>query len=185
MPCSNSRGATIFIFATTEPQKIPATIHSRCQRYDFRRISVEQVLGRLVHICESEKIAFEKSALTPWRESRRKHARCLSLLDQVSFCQENITEKEVGTVLGLVETEVYERIMDSISSKDPAPPQNCQDILYQAFDLQEFILGFRNTSEISSFPECPAHLRAEALILKPTWCRDSQRAQRGSQTGTC
>ena len=178
----------IFIFATTEPQKIPATIHSRCQRYDFRRISVEQVLGRLVHICESEKIAFEKSALTlVARKAEGSMRDALSLLDQVySFCQENITEKEVRTVLGLVETEVYERIMDSISSKDPAPAlKTVQDILYQGFDLQEFILDSRNTSEISSFPECPAHLRAEALILKPTWCRDSQRAQRGSQTGTC
>ncbi|NLG18641.1 MAG: DNA polymerase III subunit gamma/tau [Fibrobacter sp.] len=136
----------IFIFATTEPQKIPATIHSRCQRYDFRRIGVEQVLGRIVHICESEKITFEKSALTlVARKAEGSMRDALSLLDQVySFCQENITEKEVRTVLGLVETEVYERITDALYRKDPGPALKAvQDILYQGFDLQEFILGLQ------------------------------------------
>ncbi|HON11741.1 MAG TPA: DNA polymerase III subunit gamma/tau [Chitinispirillaceae bacterium] len=159
----------IFIFATTEPQKIPATIHSRCQRYDFRRISVEQVLGRLVHICESEKIAFEKSALTlVARKAEGSMRDALSLLDQVySFCQENITEKEARTVLGLVETEVYERVMDSIASKDPAPALKAvQDILYQGFDLQEFILGFQEHLRNLLFSRVPGALESRGIDLE-------------------
>src|SRR5512135_1685968 len=78
----------IFIFATTEPQKIPATIHSRCQRYDFRRIVPEQICSRLEHICKQEKVAFEKAALMLIaRKAEGSMRDALSLLDQAcSYC---------------------------------------------------------------------------------------------------
>jgi DNA polymerase-3 subunit gamma/tau len=87
----------IFIFATTEPQKIPATIQSRCQRYDFRRISTEQIVERLTKICADENIAFSSGALTILaRKAEGSMRDALSLLDQVcSFCQESIGEKDV------------------------------------------------------------------------------------------
>ena len=66
----------IFIFATTEPQKIPATIQSRCQRYDFRRISTEQIVGRLSRICADEHIDFRpQGPCAGGQESGREHAR--------------------------------------------------------------------------------------------------------------
>ena len=64
----------IFIFATTEPQKIPATIHSRCQRFDFRRISTEQITSRLEKICKAENIAFDGRVAAGRPKGRRQHA---------------------------------------------------------------------------------------------------------------
>jgi DNA polymerase III, subunit gamma and tau len=149
----------IFIFATTEPQKIPATIQSRCQRYDFRRISTEQIVGRLSRICADEHInADPKALLLVGRKADGSMRDALSLLDQVySYCQETIGEKDVRSVLGLVDTEVYNTMMDAISAKNPEPVLRVvQDILYRGFDLQEFIVGFEEylrTLLFSSIPQ--------------------------------
>jgi DNA polymerase-3 subunit gamma/tau len=148
----------IFIFATTEPQKIPATIQSRCQRYDFRRISNEQIVGRLSRICADERINADPKALTlVGRKADGSMRDALSLLDQVySFCQETIGEKEVRSVLGLVDTEVYNTIMDAVSAKNPEPVLRVvQDMLYRGFDLQEFIVGFEDYVRTLLFSSVP------------------------------
>jgi DNA polymerase III subunit gamma/tau len=135
----------IFIFATTEPQKIPATIHSRCQRYDFRRIMPEQILDRLERICKEEKVAYEKQALMlVARKADGSMRDALSLLDQAcSYNPEKLVENEVRLVLGLVGLEVYERIMDAVATKSPGPALTAvQEVLFQGYDLQEFALGF-------------------------------------------
>ena len=160
----------IFIFATTEPQKIPATIHSRCQRYDFRRIGAEQILNRLAHICTTENIAFERSALMlVARKAEGSMRDALSLLDQVySFCHENLSEKEVRSVLGLVGMDVYDRIMDSIHDKNAAPVLAIvQDVLYQGFDLQEFILGLQEHIRNLLFARIPEALESRGIDLEP------------------
>lgn len=136
----------IFIFATTEPQRIPDTIHSRCQRYDFRRISTEQIGGQLEKICTKEEIVFEKSGLLlVARKADGSMRDALSLLDQVfSFCKDTINEKEVRSVLGLVETDVYNNVIKAMADKEPLPAiEAVEDILNRGFDLQEFILGFQ------------------------------------------
>ena len=149
----------IFIFATTEPQKIPATIQSRCQRYDFRRISTVQIVGRLSRVCADEHIDFDPKALVlVARKADGSMRDALSLLDQVySYCQEAIGEKEVRSVLGLVDTEVYNTIIDAISAKNPEPVLRVvQDVLSRGLDLQEFIVGFEEhirTLLFSSIPE--------------------------------
>jgi DNA polymerase-3 subunit gamma/tau len=135
----------IFIFATTEPNKIPATIHSRCQRYDFRRIVPEQILGRLMYICDLESIPFEKTALNLIAAKADGSMRDgLSLLDQVlSYCPEKIAESEARIVLGLVSREVYGRVMDAVALKTPAAVLAIvREVLLQGFDLHEFVLGF-------------------------------------------
>ena len=134
----------IFIFATTEPQKIPATIHSRCQRYDFRRIVPEQILNRLTYICDREEIAFEKTALSLIASKADGSMRdALSLLDKVlSCCPEKILEHEARVTLGLVSREVYERVMDAIARKERAEVLSIvREVLLQGFDLYEFVLG--------------------------------------------
>ncbi|HEX3019442.1 MAG TPA: DNA polymerase III subunit gamma/tau [Chitinispirillaceae bacterium] len=159
----------IFIFATTEPQKIPQTIHSRCQRYDFRRIGAEKILERLIYICTTEKINFERSALMlVARKAEGSMRDALSLLDQVySFCRENLTEKEVRSVLGLVGMEVYDRIMDAIAAKDAAPALKLvQDVLVQGFDLQEFILGLQEHVRNLLFARIPGALESRGIELE-------------------
>ena len=160
----------IFIFATTEPQKIPPTIHSRCQRYDFKRIGAEQILGRLIDICSNEKIAFEKSALMlVARKADGSMRDSLSLLDQVySFCQENLTEKEVRKVLGLVGLDVFNTVIDAITTRTAAPALKAvQDVLYQGFDLQEFLLGLQEHIRNLLFARIPGALEARGVEIEP------------------
>jgi DNA polymerase-3 subunit gamma/tau len=159
----------IFIFATTEPQKIPATIHSRCQRYDFRRIGAEQILDRLVYICTTEKIQFERSALMlVARKADGSMRDALSLLDQVfSFCHESLTEKEVRSVLGLVGLDIYNSVMDAIATKTPALALKAvQDVLYQGYDLQEFILGLQEHIRNLLFARIPGALESRGVDVE-------------------
>jgi DNA polymerase III subunit gamma/tau len=158
----------IFIFATTEPQKIPATIHSRCQRYDFRRIGADHILERLIFICDTEKITYERSALMLVAQKADGSMRdALSLLDQVySFCHDNLNEKEVRSVLGLVGGEVYTKIMDSIAEKKAAVVLGLiQDVLYQGFDLQEFLLGLQEHLRNLLFARIPDALATRGFDL--------------------
>ena len=149
----------IFIFATTEPQKIPATIQSRCQRYDFRRIATEQIVKQLARICAEERIAFDQPALALLgRKADGSMRDALSLLDQVySYSQEHIGETQVRSVLGLVDAEVYGSLMEAIKAKNPGPVLHAvQDVLYRGFDLQEFVVGFEEylrTLLFSSIPQ--------------------------------
>lgn len=159
----------IFIFATTEPQKIPATIHSRCQRYDFRRISADHILERLIHICDEEKISYERSALMlVARKADGSMRDGLSLLDQVySFCQEGLNEKEVRSVLGLVGMEVYEKVMDAIAGTAPPVVLGLvQDVLYQGFDLHEFIVGLQEHLRNLLFARIPDALTTRGIDLE-------------------
>ena len=160
----------IFIFATTEPQKIPATIHSRCQRYDFRRIVPEQILERLERICNEEKVAFEKAALMLIaRKADGSMRDALSLLDQVcSYCPEKLAENEVRLVLGLVGLEVYERIMDAVAAKTPGPALAAvQEVLYQGYDLHEFVLGFEEHVRNLLFSRISGALESAGVAVEP------------------
>ena len=94
----------LFILATTEPHKIPATIISRCQRFDFRSISIQDILKRLKHVIQEEKIEVEERALMAIAQNARGGMRdALSLLDQViSYSDSSITEADVHEVAGTV-----------------------------------------------------------------------------------
>ena len=160
----------IFIFATTEPQKIPATIHSRCQRYDFRRIVPAQILERLVFICKEEKIDFEKSALALIASKADGSMRdALSLLDQAcSYCQVKLVEQEVRIVLGLVGMEVYVKIMDAIAVKSPAPALAAiQQVLYEGYDLHEFVTGFEEYVRNLLFVRLSGEFQGAGIAMEP------------------
>lgn len=134
----------VFIFATTEPHKIPETIQSRCQRYDFRRISTEQILSQLETILTKSEIPFERSGiLLVARKAEGSMRDALSLLDQVlSSCKETIGEKEVRSVLGLVDLDTYSKVIDAIVQRNPAPMlEVVEDVLFQGYDLHEFLTG--------------------------------------------
>jgi DNA polymerase-3 subunit gamma/tau len=135
----------IFIFATTEPQKIPETIQSRCQRYDFRRIAPEQIQKQLEKICSSEKIPFESEGLMLIaRRAEGSMRDSLSLLDQVfSFGPAAISGKEVRAVLGIVNSEIYLRTMRAVGNHDLAAVLAIvEEVLLAGFDLPEFLAGF-------------------------------------------
>ncbi len=97
----------IFILATTEPHKIPATIHSRCQRFDFRGVSIKDMINRMELIVEEEKIDITKEAIKVIAESAEGGMRdAISLLDQlVSYTNEKITANDVHAIRGSVSSE--------------------------------------------------------------------------------
>lgn len=134
----------IFIFATTEPNKVPETILSRVQRYDFKRISPLDVQKRLKHICEAESLVFEESALLFLAQKAAGSMRdALTLLDQViPFCSDKITLESVKSVLGLVDADLYFTLFDQILSKEEAGlAKQVARVFAEGVDLSEFVLG--------------------------------------------
>ena len=97
----------IFILATTEPHKIPATILSRCQRFDFKRVTVKDMTARMQKICNEENIVVEDKALNlVARNSQGALRDALSILDQcISFGDNKIEYKDVVELLGTVNVE--------------------------------------------------------------------------------
>jgi DNA polymerase-3 subunit gamma/tau len=110
-----------FIFATTHPQKVMPTIISRCQRMDFRRITVVEIIAQLEKIIRQEKVSVDKEVLFAVAKSSDGSLRdAESVLDQlVSFSQGNVSLKDVISVLGMVEQDVLFALTDKITQKDP------------------------------------------------------------------
>ena len=141
----------LFIFATTEPHKVPATILSRCQRYDFRRIPLNEIVQQLQNICTAEKINIdEKSLFLIARKSDGSLRDSQSLLDQVvSFCGQEIKIKEMSELLGIIDQELFFESSDCISNKDVVVGlQLVEKIFNHGYDMAEFLNGlaehFRN-----------------------------------------
>jgi DNA polymerase-3 subunit gamma/tau len=109
-----------FIFATTQPHKVLATILSRCQRFDFQRISVMEIIAQLEKIVAAEKIDIDKEVLFALAKSSDGSLRdAESVLDQlVSFSKDKISLADVISVLGLIEQEALFQISDKIIQKD-------------------------------------------------------------------
>ncbi|CAN5741952.1 hypothetical protein BH09VER1_BH09VER1_10800 [soil metagenome] len=111
-----------FIFATTEAQKVPATITSRCQRFDLRRIPTESISKHLLHIAQAEKIELEVSAADAIARAAEGGLRdAESMLDQaVAFCGDKITAEEVMGVFGFTPRETITSLMNCILARDAA-----------------------------------------------------------------
>ena len=111
----------IFILATTEAHKIPLTILSRCQRYDFHRISIDTIASRLSDLMEQEHVEVEERAIRYVAKAGDGSMRdALSLLDQcIAFhLGEKLTYENVLEVLGAVDTEVFSRLLRRILDED-------------------------------------------------------------------
>ena len=110
----------VFILATTEPQKIPATILSRCQRYDFRRITVADIVERLEEVIKESDFQAEPSALQLIAVQAAGGLRdALSILDQaVAMAEGPVTESLVRDLLGLVGQEAMASLVDSLIDRD-------------------------------------------------------------------
>jgi DNA polymerase III subunit gamma/tau len=124
----------VFILATTEVHKIPQTILSRCQRFDFRRIPLKQIADYLKSICAQEKIEADAAAL--WLIARQGDGSMrdsLSLLDQViSFTNGHLTESQVGQVLGLTERSLIFEVYDCLINRKSTEIVSCLEKLNQS-----------------------------------------------------
>ena len=110
----------IFIFATTEPNKIPETVISRCQYFEFKRISINDVVEQLMLITKKESINVSRDILTLIAKSAEGSMRdALVAMDQIlSFSGDTIKEEDVKIILGFVGREVLSSFMNSIIKKD-------------------------------------------------------------------
>ena len=113
----------LFILATTEPHKVPATIQSRCQRYDFHRITVTEIRDRLIHVCQESGIAADADALGIIAVQADGGMRdALSILDQCTALAEGaLTAERVQEVLGLVGRVWIEKMALHIADRSAAP----------------------------------------------------------------
>jgi DNA polymerase-3 subunit gamma/tau len=110
----------MFMFATTEPHKIPITILSRCQRYDFRRIGLDSISSHMASLCRQEgfEIADESLGLIA-REAGGSMRDALSLLDQIMACTQGVmTHEQVLDVLGVIDRKILFDLSDSILKAD-------------------------------------------------------------------
>jgi DNA polymerase-3 subunit gamma/tau len=134
----------VFIFATTEVHKVPMTILSRCQRFDFRRIAVDEIIGALVTIADAEKISIEKDALMIIAKRADGSLRdAQSIFDQVrSFCGNNIKAAELLKAFNVVDQDIYFRVSDLLKSQDvPGTIRLVDEIIKSGYDLREFVGG--------------------------------------------
>ena len=111
----------IFILATTEIHKIPATVLSRCQRHEFRRVPVDDIIGQLKRIAESEKLNAEPEALTLIaRQSAGGMRDAISLLDQMASTGKEITLGLTQSVLGTATSQTVLALVEAVLERDPA-----------------------------------------------------------------
>lgn len=136
----------IFILATTESHKIPVTIQSRCQRYDFHRISIDTIAGRLRELMEKEQIQVEEKALRYVAKAGDGSMRdALSLLDQciAFYLGQELTFDKVLEVLGTVDTEVFSKLLRKVLEQDVTSCIHIlEDLLVNGKELGQFVNDF-------------------------------------------
>ncbi len=196
-----------FIFATTEPEKLPATVISRCQRFDFRNIPTAQIAEHLQSICKLEKAKADAAAVFRIARAAAGSMRDgLSLLDQLlSAGGGNVSEEDVVAVLGTPADERTGAIVSAIADGDPASALNELDGMIEGgITLESAIAAvgemFRNImlasacgpqSELIELPEGPRETVAQlaerftlpALVGAVSVCQTTGRSLRGLTAG--
>ncbi|KAF0815656.1 MULTISPECIES: DNA polymerase III subunit gamma/tau [unclassified Cytobacillus] len=141
----------IFILATTEPHKIPLTIISRCQRFDFKRITAQAITGRMKLIADETGAAYEEQALQIIARAAEGGMRdALSLLDQaISFSQDRVTVEDALSVTGAVSQGFLNKLARAVKDRDAASGlEFLEELLFQGKDpsrfIEDFILYYRD-----------------------------------------
>ena len=171
----------IFILATTEKQKILPTILSRCQIYDFERMTVQGTVDHLKHVAEKEGIAYEEAALTLIAEKADGGMRdALSIFDQAtSFCQGNITYQKVLEDLNVLDEDNYFKMVElALKNNVPKLMVTLNNIINKGFDGGRIINGLA------------AHMRNVLMAKNPETLplletSDSQRQRFQQQAQSC
>lgn len=156
----------IFILATTESHKIPITISSRCQKYDFRRISVETISNRLMVLLEREKIEADRRALNYIAKAADGSMRdALSILDQcIAFnLGQGLTYEMVLETIGAVDIDIFDRLLRKVLELDVSGAVDVIDeVVWQGSELSRFVSEFtwflRNILLVKVSPEADKKL---------------------------
>ena len=164
----------IFILATTEANKIPVTILSRCQRYDFRRITIDTIAARLGELMEKEGVDVEEKAIRYVAKAGDGSMRdALSLLDQciAFYLGQKLTYDKVLEVLGTVDTEIFSQMLRTILAGDVTGSiRTLETLLNRGKELGQFVTDFtwylRNLLLVKSADETEELLDVSTENLK-------------------
>ncbi|QZN93456.1 DNA polymerase III subunit gamma/tau [Limosilactobacillus panis] len=160
----------IFILATTEPHKIPLTIISRVQRFDFRRISAQDAFNRMKYILDQKQVDYEEKALWVIANAAEGGMRdALSILDQVlSFSDNQVKLDDALVVTGSVTKQLLEKYFFEVSAHESAAAlDTMKDILGQGKDGQRFIEDLISfIRDILLYQESPKLIMVESTGLK-------------------
>lgn len=164
----------IFILATTEANKIPVTILSRCQRYDFRRITIDTIAARLSELMEKEGVDVEEKAIRYVAKAGDGSMRdALSLLDQciAFYLGQKLTYDKVLEVLGTVDTEIFSQMLRTILAGEVTGSiRTLETLLNRGKELGQFVTDFtwylRNLLLVKSADETEELLDVSTENLK-------------------
>jgi DNA polymerase-3 subunit gamma/tau len=177
-------GHVKFIFATTEAQKLPDTILSRCQRHNFRRIPARQMLERLQEICRKESLVIPEEALSlVVRQSDGGMRDALSLLDQVlSACGAKPSLEEVAEALGAIDLAAVQELTSALVKKDSALVlTRVEDLFNRGADLkrlvEEIALRVRHVFVAKALHKAPDELADSEQKAVLALAKDAELAQ--------
>ncbi len=171
----------IFILATTEPQKLPITIISRCQRFDFKKINVLDISKRLKYISQKEGIDIDDEAIEEIAKLSEGAMRdAIGLLDQISsFADSKITVEDIYTIRGSVSNRVLIELIEKYIDNDASSILSIVDDIYLSgkdfYRLSEDILVFYRNMLISKV--APSYFEDKALQLKEDIMRLSSKIE--------
>lgn len=134
----------LFVFATTESHKVPATIISRCQKFDFKRMEIPNIVSQLQYISNRENITIDEQSLVSIAKKGDGSMRdSQSIFDQViAFCGKNITYTALTDALHLIDEEFFFRISDAAIAKNTAVMFDIvSEVINRGYDIQECLLG--------------------------------------------
>jgi DNA polymerase-3 subunit gamma/tau len=164
-------GHVLFVLATTEPHKVPATILSRCQRFTFRRVRDIDLIKRLEYICEQEKIEADKESLEAVLRLAGGGVRdAVSLLDKViSFSGSKVDYKIVAQVLGIVPAESQKKIFTALFKADYSSLveelNNIESLGYDILRLSQELVHNTNTALLKVLSHVEPHAPFQMISL--------------------
>jgi DNA polymerase-3 subunit gamma/tau len=132
----------LFIFATTEVHKVPPTILSRCQRFDFRRVPLREIVTQLRNICAKEGVQIDDTSLLLVAKKAEGSMRdSQSLLDQViAYCGQQVKNEEVAQLFGIIDQEIFFACTEAMAQRDVSKGLALSEQIYTAgYHLGEFL----------------------------------------------
>lgn len=161
----------IFVFATTEVHKIPATITSRCQHFNFRRIPRREIIARLQNVAQKNEVAIEERSLSAIAQASEGSMRdAFSLLDQaVAFGGKTISDQDVEEMLGSVPDELVRRFVETVIHQDPATAlELVGEVIDNGYDLRAYCGAVvKRTRNLMIAAIVPGAEQAEGLMDLP------------------
>lgn len=165
----------IFVFATTESHKVPATIISRCQRFDFRRMELESIVKQIKYIAEKENFTIDEESLVAIAKKGDGSMRdSQSIFDQViAFCGTNVTYSQMADALHLIDEEFFFRISNAIINKDASQAfAIAAEVMEKGYELTETLQGllehFRNLLSVKVTGSTSLIESSQAYLIKYT-----------------